>query len=196
MSQGPYTIGLLNDLHQHFPDLLYQPEQFESVQDVLQYVVQIAQQSPYARGRADYHIRTMRERERMQQRDTERQEAQRREAQRREAQRREAEQKENDWVSRISSAPRVSLTESILSEFMDELLGNHPTNDDIEASTLIITAVQANQDDCAICQEPIQIGQSIRMLRHCTHRFHRACIDPWFENHPTCPTCRHDIRRN
>lgn len=49
-----YTIGLLNDLHYHFPELLYRPERFQSVQDVLRYIGEVASQNPYERNREAY----------------------------------------------------------------------------------------------------------------------------------------------
>ena len=36
--QRVYDVGLLDDLHNYFPSLLYRPELFHNVQDVLTYV--------------------------------------------------------------------------------------------------------------------------------------------------------------
>jgi hypothetical protein len=58
-SRGPYAIGLLNDLHHHFPDLLYSHEQFTSVQDVLQYIIDVANTSPYPQNRTAHQSRTL-----------------------------------------------------------------------------------------------------------------------------------------
>ena len=33
-----YGIGLLDDMHNYFPDLLYNPLRFNNVQDVLNYI--------------------------------------------------------------------------------------------------------------------------------------------------------------
>jgi hypothetical protein len=38
-----YEVGLLDDLHNFFPALLYQPTRFDSVRDVLEYVIQQTQ---------------------------------------------------------------------------------------------------------------------------------------------------------
>ena len=59
------------------------------------------------------------------------------------------------------------------------------TTVDAEAST---TAM------CAICQDSISPGTSVRRLTACTHTFHTGCIDTWFTSHVCCPVCRHDIR--
>jgi hypothetical protein len=47
---------------------------------------------------------------------------------------------------------------------------------------------------CTICQDTIGQIDTCRKLRHCQHTFHRICIDQWFERSVFCPTCRHDIR--
>ena len=49
-----YSISLLNDLHNHFPDLLYRPNRFANVGDVLNYVIGVANQNPYEAARAEY----------------------------------------------------------------------------------------------------------------------------------------------
>ena len=61
------------------------------------------------------------------------------------------------------------------------------------ASTTFITTEQQD-DNCAICQDVIEINQSVRRLTHCNHYFHEICIDTWFQRNVHCPTCRHDIR--
>ena len=38
-----YEVGLLDDLHNFFPALLYQPTRFDSVRDVLEYIIQQTQ---------------------------------------------------------------------------------------------------------------------------------------------------------
>ena len=47
---------------------------------------------------------------------------------------------------------------------------------------------------CAICQDTIVAGASVRRLRVCQHSYHIGCIDQWFERSVFCPSCRHDIR--
>jgi hypothetical protein len=49
-----YHIPLLNDLHNCFPEILYNPQRFQTVQDLLQYIIQVANQNPYERGRDRY----------------------------------------------------------------------------------------------------------------------------------------------
>lgn len=47
---------------------------------------------------------------------------------------------------------------------------------------------------CAICQDTIATNANVRRLRACQHSYHIGCIDQWFERSVFCPTCRHDIR--
>ena len=56
----PYHIQLLNDLHEHFPDILYNPERFQNVQDLLLYIRQVASINPYMSGRNLYRTYTQR----------------------------------------------------------------------------------------------------------------------------------------
>ncbi len=55
-NQAPYNVGFLDDLHRYFPDLLYNSEQFNSVQDVLNYIQTNTrnQFNLYSRGLREY----------------------------------------------------------------------------------------------------------------------------------------------
>lgn len=55
--QNMYHIQLLNDIHNHFPDILYNPNRFHNVQDLLQYIIDVANTSPYSRGLTSYNNR-------------------------------------------------------------------------------------------------------------------------------------------
>jgi hypothetical protein len=70
-----------------------------------------------------------------------------------------------------------------------------PTNEQIQNATRIFNMTIRNEDDvCAICQDDMNIGNSIREIQACHHKFHRTCIDTWFSRNVHCPVCRHDIR--
>ena len=56
-SQNIYSVQLLNDLHNYFPDLLYNFRRFQNVQDVLGYIRAVSEISPYERGLQQYRIR-------------------------------------------------------------------------------------------------------------------------------------------
>ncbi len=44
--------------------------------------------------------------------------------------------------------------------------------------------------ECAICLGDFGDGDQIRVLPHCGHAFHVACIDTWLASHSSCPSCR------
>ncbi len=71
-----------------------------------------------------------------------------------------------------------------------------PTADQI-AQASILSSIEPPADvACAICQDhaPPSGTHEWRILRSCTHRFHKQCIDVWFRQNVHCPVCRHDIR--
>ena len=45
---------------------------------------------------------------------------------------------------------------------------------------------------CDICCELFVQGDVIRTLP-CIHQYHCRCVDPWLQQHETCPGCRHNI---
>jgi hypothetical protein len=57
MSQNIYPSQLLNELHNHFPELLYNQRRFQHIQDVLGYIRSVAEQSPYNIGQQTYNNR-------------------------------------------------------------------------------------------------------------------------------------------
>jgi len=56
-NQNIYSVQLLNDLHIHFPELLYNFRRFQNVQDVLGYIRAVSEISPYERGLQQYRMR-------------------------------------------------------------------------------------------------------------------------------------------
>uniref|UniRef100_A0A8D2IV32 RING-type E3 ubiquitin transferase n=1 Tax=Varanus komodoensis TaxID=61221 RepID=A0A8D2IV32_VARKO len=45
---------------------------------------------------------------------------------------------------------------------------------------------------CAVCLEEFGEGQELRIVT-CGHEFHRQCVDPWLQEHQTCPLCMFNI---
>ncbi len=43
---------------------------------------------------------------------------------------------------------------------------------------------------CSICLADYKDTDMLRLLPDCGHLFHVKCVDPWFQQHPTCPVCR------
>jgi hypothetical protein len=54
---NPYRIQLLNDLHNYFPELLYNHERFRSTTDILLYVIAMARISPQQDDPYEYYQR-------------------------------------------------------------------------------------------------------------------------------------------
>jgi hypothetical protein len=55
-----------------------------------------------------------------------------------------------------------------------------------------ISTTPASDASCPICYNGYS-GEDICIINVCNHGFHRNCIQRWFENHHTCPMCRHDL---
>ena len=228
-----YPSVILNDLHTYFPDLLYRPNRFANVGDVLNYIIGVANQNPYEVARAQHQAEY------------------------------EAGHQDPPNVPAAPAIvpppvnPPIRLGASLLSaatsaarepslyeiihgaglpghvdmfssvrparsnpssfgrsdqgivqminqllnvppanphqNFMDPVVVR-PTTQQITNGSEVTQVVQPYEQNCAICQDPIEEGQYARILYHCMHPFHRDCIDTWFQSHVTCPTCRHDIR--
>ncbi|XP_027324379.1 E3 ubiquitin-protein ligase RNF130 isoform X4 [Anas acuta] len=47
-------------------------------------------------------------------------------------------------------------------------------------------------DHCAVCIESYKQNDVVRILP-CKHVFHKACVDPWLNEHCTCPMCKLNI---
>ncbi|XP_035387853.1 E3 ubiquitin-protein ligase RNF130 isoform X1 [Electrophorus electricus] len=45
---------------------------------------------------------------------------------------------------------------------------------------------------CAVCIESYQLNDVVRILP-CKHVFHKMCVDPWLNEHCTCPMCKLNI---
>ena len=65
--------------------------------------------------------------------------------------------------------------------------------DDVSLSTYRENGLEENLDCCSICLVPYEEGVSEIRTLPCGHVFDRECIDAWFQDHVTCPTCRQDI---
>ncbi|KAG8014706.1 hypothetical protein GBF38_003313 [Nibea albiflora] len=51
---------------------------------------------------------------------------------------------------------------------------------------------EADFDNCAVCIESYKPNDVIRILP-CRHVFHKHCVDPWLQDHRTCPMCKMNI---
>ncbi|XP_052402242.1 RING finger protein 150 [Carassius gibelio] len=51
---------------------------------------------------------------------------------------------------------------------------------------------ESDFDNCAVCIEDYKPNDVVRILP-CGHVFHKNCVDPWLQDHRTCPMCKMNI---
>lgn len=213
-----YDVGLLDDLHNYFPGLLYEPDRFRSVSDVLTYVRQNASRRF---NLFDYGARQYQQN------------------------RASRGPPQNTFTRQVPVVPRwappvpvvpqpqqyeFDLTNDVdvallapLLRSLDRLAGlapptipHHPvqrvvggnrvaslfqdviihaSQELIDSGSTMRTLLMDLEESCSICQDRMRQGENIRRLNACQHEFHGACVDNWFlQRSVMCPVCRHDIR--
>ena len=74
--------------------------------------------------------------------------------------------------------------------------GSNQTNINQEyqplASIMTVESMDEIQE-CSICISAIQVNDTIIELG-CKHIFHHKCLQPWIEEHRSCPLCRENIQ--
>lgn len=242
--QTIYNIGLLDDLHNYFPEILYNRGRFQTVPQLLEYVhTQIQSQvNPFTRGytayesertaqnldsmfhRAQNVATTLQTPPRVQVQAQQVPGAPRRAPRRATAEvvtetfdlssllnmttvppviaspintgfRHQAQDLGvlGSLLNILEGFPRVPNPTAAAEAFASVVV--RPTQEQIDAASALRGATTEDENEaCAVCQENYTEGQAIRTLNHCSHSFHRNCIDPWFERNVHCPVCRHDIR--
>ena len=208
MSQPPqpqpqpyYNSPLLDEIHTHFPAILYTPEAFHSLPALLQYMQRQVRQryDLFTRGRDQY----IREHNHMYHRHhvhtTPHVAVHIDEPVAPSTSRSEREIAQN-LINEILS-PRLNLSaNSIIGMLFPGVTETtrenvvRPSQATINEKTTVLTATV--RGDCSICQDAYEVGASIRKILYCEHTFHTACIDTWFTRDVRCPMCRHDIRSN
>jgi hypothetical protein len=251
--QSFYGVGLLDDLHTYFPDLLYNPDQFTTTGSVLQYIRSQTEShfNLFARGQREAQQRGQ------QSQPTQQNPVlttpvrpppaastpaapQRRIRPQRHWSETGAEGPYGAGGYGVYVPPIVPLAEQIINpieniitetydvsslfqipgrlsgqtsnnntSLMSLLLNAvtampradlepvvvHPDNQTIDRTTTLRSARPSDENEvCSICQDCYTEGQAIRSITHCSHRFHKSCIDQWFEQNVHCPVCRYDIR--
>ncbi len=191
-----YGAGLLDDLHNYFPALLYDdPSRFSNVQSVLTYIQMETRRrfDLFSAGASRYT----------------RQEPLRPTAPR-----------------AAAAAPRANLYNPIrFQSYFDDSAANNtlislifrgmaqeasiaqggasmtPVIVRASPAEIALATTEAVYDGnliegpvCSICQDFIQIRDNTRTINHCQHVFHTNCVDVWLEGNVRCPVCRHDIR--
>lgn len=104
-----------------------------------------------------------------------------------------------------ATASLPSRTESLLTALLGlNALGSalepvivRPTAAQLQAGTTLRQATSEDESEsCSICQDSYTEGHAIRTIRHCSHAFHKTCVDNWFQRNVHCPICRHDVRQS
>ena len=258
---NPYSSTLLNDLHHHFPELLYRHERFQTVQDVLQYVVDVASVNHFQQEQARY-ISGSQEPEEKEEKvynftasssaystpvsssasapvssspassastsssavptvptvpavpasDSSEASNQAEALLQALFRRRSYAPVSQPSTSRFRMSVPFSLSSFLSSEYsapapsalhslsqLNDLLRPviiRPTDQHLSENTYVYRSEISLNDNCSICQDPMEAGQETRTILACSHCFHRDCIDRWFQEHVQCPTCRHDVRES
>ena len=212
MSRPLYAIPILNELHELYPDLLYHPSRFQSGNDVITYIVDRGVRRSFREESLQYHRRVA---------QAHAQQQAQAQANRdplhsasiadefdiilhggRVAPRiypspaPTASVPANEFIPLLPPSPIDQLLSYFIRESMDDFsmgVPLRPTEEQLRERTTVHTLTENSEANCAICQDIMVVGQVTRRLR-CQHAFHLSCVDVWFSSHPTCPTCRHDIR--
>lgn len=261
---NPYSSTLLNDLHHHFPELLYRQERFQTIQDVLQYVVDVASVNHFQQEQGRYisglsvPSQEPEEKEEKVYNFTESSSAYSTpvssssvfapvsfsaspsassspvvpaspsvpavpavpisDSSEAEAllqalfRRRSYAPVSQSSTSRFRMSVPFNLSSFLSSEYsapvpsalhglsqLNDLLRPviiRPTDQHLSENTYVYRSEISLNDNCSICQDPMEAGQETRTILACSHCFHRDCIDRWFQEHVQCPTCRHDVRES
>lgn len=196
--ENVYGVGLLDDLHNYFPRILYNPQQFQTVPDLLAYVQQTTRTrfNLFDNGLRQYAT-SVQQQQQQQQRTTYAQAAAHAHAQ-------HATVQQHTTAMDPVSASLLPLLRSIIvprvmrvplnTAFSDPVIV-HASQEIIEARSTQQTLEEDTEDICAICQDTMREGELVRKITVCSHQFHRSCIDNWLLNSSVlCPSCRHDIR--
>ena len=200
-----YGVQLLDDIHNYFPAILYEPERFQSVSHLLQYIRSQTRRrfdlfsnadSSYAR-----HLESQRPQPQPQTILTRTSIRPRMEI----APTTVVMDPHDEFNTMSMRLLRELLLPSIGASVQDTALPIYlgtgamepvvvrPTPQQIATATTIETVV-AEDEMCAICQDRIISGTGARSINACDHTFHTGCIDTWFTTNVRCPVCRHDIR--
>jgi hypothetical protein len=191
----PYNIGLLDDLHNFFPAILYEPERFQNVQSLLLYFTQQTanHMNIYTRSmrnyRASFAIPPPVERS---------------------VPGPVVAASAEIHTETFDLTPMFGTNNLAIADLLMLLRGGlggalpaaplepvivRPTAEQINTASTLAAAEESDEDhSCAVCQENFTEGQAIRTINHCSHDFHKICIDEWFNRNVRCPVCRHDIR--
>ena len=208
-NQGPYPSALLNEVHVYFPALLYDSDNFNTVPQLMSYVQRQMSRNfdVYSNNRNQYlnQVYPQTPVNQIRRQGTYPPPARR--------------QRINETIplmSTVEESEDEDVTPAI-AELIVNLLRSPPTSQRIPGwggniqtwlepipvrpsshvlqNNTTISVLSSNlTDNCSICQDTLETGATVRRINHCSHTFHRTCIDTWFITNVHCPTCRHDVR--
>lgn len=192
----PYGNSIvLNEVHELFPALLYDSEQFHTVNQIFNYV-----QSRMNQRFNVFNAQTNAYRQRTGRRGRQRtvQQVPVRPMNVPISPRLNSESPSPSPV-RISSNDLINLFTIAMMEptvpvnFSDPV-PVVPSVHQLETGSRVRDVLQNLENPCAVCQDSMITGQTVRIINACEHTFHTSCIDTWFQRNVHCPVCRHDIR--
>jgi hypothetical protein len=190
-----YDSALLDDIHNYFPELLYAPERFRSITEVLGYVQEQTRRrfDLFSRGRREFLNTT---RQPIASRAPE-----------------VSMLFETNMGTPANSAAELLNAINLMTGIfhgpsipVQNIMGGNaaaqsflnpvivrPTAEQIASGTAI-EIIDSDDEICAVCQDTLTAGTQALNLVACDHRFHSDCIHTWFARNVVCPVCRHDIR--
>jgi hypothetical protein len=201
--QRVYEVGLLDDLHNYFPAILYEAERFTTVPQLLGYIRQntLRRFNLFDYGRSQYvPENTFVPSDNIPVQSSPIPPVRMHSSTSVFSQLFETELLETSDFRSLFPILRVLLPGSgqplpRTSRFNDVIVS--ASQDLIDSASSLRTLEADTDTQCSICQDFMLGGEQIRTLRACSHEFHHACIDNWLLRRSVlCPMCRHDIREN
>ena len=201
-----YGVGLLDDIHNYYPAVLYDPTRFRSVGELLHYVQMstrarfdlftfgqrafLASQLPVAPTTDLSGVQTPPVRPRATLNPPFPGRAYRTN---RIFIEEESDLGDHDAARNLLATLLGALgTNTVIAPPQFDDVDVAPTAEQITAGTRVIRLDE--EDTCSVCQDTITLEEDARQITHCEHNFHVGCIDTWFVRNVHCPVCRHDIR--
>lgn len=89
----------------------------------------------------------------------------------------------------LTSFVQSSMRRSILRTPVTIFQRSHAQSPRPEPRYKVATCDGDGLDPCAVCLSGIKEKETIAILP-CRHVFHCECLQPWFREHNSCPTCR------